>query len=80
MIAAVDEGPFDAVNALFDGPFCQSHDDRLGHRAWRNIDFDLDGDGLDSEQRIGKELGEHEPARDVRNRSGIGSSYCAGRA
>lgn len=78
MIAAVDEGPLDAVNALFDGPFRQAHNDRLGHCAGRNIDLDFDGNCLDSEQRIGEELGEHEPVRDVRNCRRIGSSYCGG--
>ena len=62
-VAAVNEGPFDAVHALFDGGFGKADEDRLGHGPGRDVDLDLHGLRVDSEQRISNQLGKHRRRR-----------------
>ncbi len=59
--AAVDQRPLDAVRAFLDRRFGQADEDRLGQRAGRDIDLDLDRHGVDADEREGVELGEHGP-------------------
>ncbi len=60
--AGVDERPLDAMRALLDGRFGQADEHGLGQRAGRDIDLDLDRQGVDAEEREGVELGEHGPS------------------
>ena len=46
--AAVDHRPLDAVRALLDRRFGQADEDRLGQRARRDVDLDLDRQGVDA--------------------------------
>ena len=39
------------MGGFFDRRFRQTDQDRLGHRGWRNIDFDVNRHGFDTEQR-----------------------------
>lgn len=57
-VAEVRERAFDAVDRFLDGEFRQADEDDLAHAAGE-IDFDLDGQGVDPEQREGVELREH---------------------
>lgn len=66
-IAAVDERPFDAMRALLDGGFGQSDEDRLGHGRRRDIDLHLDRPGVDAEQGIRQQFGQHATAPDGRD-------------
>ncbi len=57
--AAVDHRPLDAMRALLHRLLGQSDEQRLRQRAGRDIDFDLDRQSVDTEERKGVELGEH---------------------
>ncbi len=47
------------MRAFLDGRFRQPDDDVLGQAAGRDIDLDLNGQGLDADEREGIEFSEH---------------------
>ena len=57
--AGVDDGSFDAVGAFFDGGFGEADQNRMGQAAVRDIDFALDGEGVDAQQREDFKVGKH---------------------
>ena len=61
-VAEIDQGPFDAMNALAHGRLGQPDQDGLGQPR-RDIDLHLDRHGVDSDQGKGSQLGEHERLR-----------------
>ena len=79
VIAAVDHRPLDPVRAFLDGRLGQADQDRLGQGPGRNIDLDLDRQGLDPEQRIRSEPGEHREANLQDPAPRRGTSFCGDR-
>ena len=57
-VAEIGQGALDAMNALLDRHLGQADEDRLGQPG-RDIDFDLDGNGVDADEGEGVQLGEH---------------------
>ena len=57
--ARVDHRPLDAMRAFLDRGFREKTRTWLGQAAWRYIDLDLDGQGLDADERERLEFGEH---------------------
>ena len=55
----MDDRPFHAVRALPNRGFGQSHENRLGKRARRDIDFDIHRDRLNAQQRERMQFGQH---------------------
>ena len=58
-ISRVDDRPLDPVRALADGRLGQADQDRLGLGGERDVDLDFDRGRIDSDERVGGELGEH---------------------
>ena len=58
VVAEVDQGALDAMDALLDRHLGQADEDGLG-QAGGGVDFHLDGDGVDADQGEGVQLGEH---------------------
>ena len=57
--ARVDHRPLDAMRAFLDGGLGQSDQNVFGQTAGRDIDLDLNGQGIDADEREGFEFGEH---------------------
>ncbi len=66
-VAEIGQGALDAMNALLDRHLRQTDENGL-RQTCRNVDFRLDGNGVDAHQGEGVELGEHERAAPVVNR------------
>jgi hypothetical protein len=60
-VTAVDQRPLDPMDAFFDRRLGKAHENRFWQGTGRNIDLNLDRLGLDSEQRVRKQLGKHPP-------------------
>jgi len=73
-VAAVNQGPLDAMRALLDGRLGQSDQDRFRQGARRDINLDLDRLRVDPEERVGKEPGKHRPRRAISRIGGVGTS------
>lgn len=58
-ISAVDECPFNAMDAFLYGGFGQTDECHAGEGAGGDVDFDLYGPGFDAEECKGIEAGEH---------------------
>ena len=79
LIAAVDQRPLDPRRALLDGRLGHADQDGFGQRPGRDIDFDLNRQGLDPEQRISCEPGEHREAICKIRAPRRGTSFCGDR-
>jgi hypothetical protein len=76
LIAAVDERPLDAMRAFLNRGLREPDQNRLRQRPGRNIDFDLNRQGLDPNQRISGKLGEHREAIcEIRARAAVFSFW-----
>ena len=88
--AGVDHRPFDAVRAFLDRGLRKADKDLFRQTAGGDIDFDLNRQGVDADEREGFEFGEHGRfiplsrwervgARTVRNVTAILASSLTGR-
>ena len=59
--AGVDDRPLDAVRAFLDGRLGQADQNGFRQPGGRDVDLDLDRQGVDAQQREGFEFGEHAP-------------------
>ena len=59
LIVRVDHGPLNTLRALFDGRLGQSHENGLGRGGWRDVDFDVHRDRLNSQPRERMQFGQH---------------------
>ena len=66
-VAAVNQCPLDSMNTLFGSGFGQTDERRSRHCGGRDIDLNLNGVRLDSQQRIRREFSQHELAIPVDN-------------
>ncbi len=72
--ARVDHRPLDAMRAFLDGRLGKADQDLLGQSAGGDIDLDLDGQGLDADEREGFEFGEHRRVIPLSGRARAGAS------
>ena len=60
LIAGVDDRAFDTMRALANGGFRQADQDRFRKRGEGDVHLDLDGSGVDPNECVREELGQHE--------------------
>src|SRR6266540_2342447 len=58
LVAEIGEGALDAVDRLLDRHFRQADEDRLG-QSRRDVNLRLDGNGVDTNERVRVQLREH---------------------